>query len=307
MDPAPAAEPAGVPKAQAAEASRAAAQDRHAELLDRVAITVVLAPLFVLAVHTGGLLFLALISLLLGLAAWEFGKLFVARQHRPARVLLVAGVLLLLGSAQYPALNPSGLLLALLILVPLTWHLVDFERGAPSAGTDFTITVGGLFYLGWLGRYFIALRALPDGAWWVLAALTSMWLADTGAYVFGRLFGRRLLAPRLSPNKTWEGYFGSALSGGVGGGLLSLFWALGAGPGSALTWQTGALLGLLVGALGPLGDLGVSMLKRENRVKDTGSLLAGHGGALDRIDSWLVAVTVGYYFALAATYFLNRP
>jgi phosphatidate cytidylyltransferase len=91
----------------------------------------------------------------------------------------------------------------------------------------------------------------------------------------------------------------------VGGGLLALFWGLGAGPGSGLTWQTGTVLGLLVGALGPVGDLGVSMLKRQTGVKDTGSLLAGHGGALDRLDSWLIAVTVGYYFALAVQSFVG--
>lgn len=288
-----------------AKPGQAAARARHVELLDRLAITVVLAPLLVLTVEAGGVLYLALIGLLLGLAAWEYARLFEAGRYRPARLLLVPGVLLLVSSAQFPALNPNGLLLALLIVVPLTWHLVSYERGAPSAGTDFAITVGGLFYLGWLGRYFVALRALPDGTWWLLAALTSMWLADTGAYTFGRLFGRHKLAPRLSPKKTWEGYFGSALCGAVGCGLLSLFWGLGAGPGSGLTWQTGTVLGLLVGALGPIGDLGVSMLKRQTGVKDTGSLLAGHGGALDRLDSWLIAVTVGYYFALAVQYFVG--
>ncbi len=302
VEPAPAADapPADVPHAQPlAELSRAAAQARHAELLDRLAITVVLAPAMMWLIEAGGLLYLALIGLLLGLAAWEYARLFEAARQRPARVLIVAGVLLLVASAHFPALNPSGLLLALLILAPLTWHLVDYERGASQAGTDFVITLGGIFYIGWLGRYFVALRALPDGMWWLLAALTSMWLADTGAYTFGRLFGRHKLAPRLSPKKTWEGYFGSALSGCLGCGVLSLGWGLGAGSDSHLTWQTGALLGLLVGALGPLGDLGISMLKRQTGVKDTGALLAGHGGALDRIDSWLVAVTVGYYFALA--------
>jgi phosphatidate cytidylyltransferase len=287
----------------AADANRAAVQARHAELLDRLAITIILAPAMMWMVEAGGLLYLAMLGLLLGLAAWEYARLFEAGQHRPARVLVVAGVLLLVSTAQFPSLNPHGLLLALLIFVPLAWHLVDYERGAPKAGTDFVITLGGILYLGWLGRYFVALRALPDGTWWLLAALTSMWLADTGAYTFGRLFGRHKLAPRLSPKKTWEGYFGGALSGAVGCGVLSLFWGLGAGPDSHLTWQTGTLLGLLVGALGPLGDLGISMFKRQMGVKDTGNLLAGHGGALDRIDSWLVAVTVGYYFALAIPYF----
>ena len=202
-----------------AEASQAA-RARHLELLDRLAITVVLAPLMVLAVEAGGLLYLGLIAVLLGLAAWEYGRLFAVARFRPARLLLVAGVLLLISTPQFPGLNPNGLLLAVLILVPLVWHLLDYERGANSAGLDFALTVAGLFYLGWLGRYFVALRALPDGTWWLLAALTSMWLADTGAYVFGRLFGRHKLAPRLSPKKTWEGYLGSVLWGAAGCGFF---------------------------------------------------------------------------------------
>jgi phosphatidate cytidylyltransferase len=106
------------------------------------------------------------------------------------------------------------------------------------------------------------------------------------------------MAPRLSPKKTWEGYAGGVLGGALSSGVLSVFWHIGAGPQSALTWQTGALLGALIGALSPLGDLGVSMLKRQIGVKDSGHLIAGHGGALDRMDSWLVAVPVGFYFAL---------
>jgi len=129
-------------------------------------------------------------------------------------------------------------------------------------------------------------------------AIRTTWLADSGAYSLGRRFGKHKMSPRLSPRKTWEGYVGSVLTGAVGGGLLSAFWHVGAGPDSLLTWQTGASLGALVGALGPVGDLGISMMKRQVGLKDTGALLAGHGGALDRMDSWLVAVTVGYYFVL---------
>jgi phosphatidate cytidylyltransferase len=196
-------------------------------------------------------------------------------------------------------LNPHGLLFGLIVLAALTWHLVDYERGAAASGTDFAITVGGIFYLGWLGTYFIALRALPpDGIWWLITTVTAVWLADTGAYSIGRRFGRHKMAPRLSPKKTWEGYAGGVLGGALSSGVLSVFWHIGAGTQSALTWQTGALLGALIGALSPLGDLGVSMLKRQIGVKDSGHLIAGHGGALDRIDSWLIAVPVGYYFVL---------
>ena len=265
-------------------------------------MSIVLIPAALLVIDTGGWPYAVIVAGLLAVAAREYTRLFAHTHYRPAVPLVLGGVGLLALSAHFAWLNPAHLLPALLIGAALLWHLVDYERGAPASGTDFVITIGGIFYLGWLGRYFILLRAEPAGLWWLISALTSMWLADTGAYIFGRFFGRRLfkqaMAPRLSPRKTWEGYAGSVLWGGLAGAGLGALWGLGAGPAGLLTWQTGGVLGLLVGALGPLGDLGVSMIKRQSGVKDAGVLIAGHGGALDRIDSWLVAVPLGYYFLL---------
>lgn len=272
------------------------------ELSDRLAVSLVLIPASLLLIEAGGWSYVLAVTIILLIAAREYVRLFVHTHYRPSAPVVLAGVGLLALSAHFPALNPARLLPALLILAALVWHLVDYERGAPASGTDFVITLGGIIYLGWLGHYFVLLRAEPAGLWWLISALSSMWLADTGAYVFGRLFGHRFfqrgMAPRLSPRKTWEGYVGSIVFGGLAGAGLGALWGLGAGPAGLLTWQTGGVLGLLVGALGPLGDLGVSMIKRQSGVKDAGGLIAGHGGALDRIDSWLVAVPLGYYFLL---------
>ena len=278
----------------------AAEPDKRAELRDRLAVSVLLLPFVFLAVQVGGLLFLLAVLCILLIAAVEFGGLFVRMHQRPSTLLLVAGVGLLVAAEQFPALNPWGVLPALLVLAALTWHLVDYERGAPAAGTDFVVTMGGIFYLGLLGRCFVQLRAAPDGMWWLLTALGGVFLADTGAYGFGRAFGRRFIhrpfAPRLSPKKTWEGFAGSVLIGALAGALLAWSWQIAVGPASLLNWQTGMLLGAMVGVVGQMGDLGVSMFKRQAGVKDTGAVMAGHGGALDRIDSWLVVMAVAYYY-----------
>ncbi len=294
MEPAPAVKPSAAPQA-----------DKQAELRDRLAVSALLLPFVFWVVQVGDWLFLAAVLTILLLAAWEFGGLFVAVRHRPARALIVAGVALLVSAELYPWLNPGGVLPVLLVLVAIVWHLVDYERGAPASGTDFAITLGGIFYVGGLGRYFVALRVGPDGLWWLLTVLGSVFLADTGAYSFGRAFGRRVIhrpfAPRLSPKKTWEGFAGSVLVGALGGAVLAFCWRFAAGPASQLSWQTGGLIGALVGAFGQLGDLGVSMLKRQAGVKDTGAVMAGHGGALDRIDSWLAAMAVGYFYVQLLT------
>jgi phosphatidate cytidylyltransferase len=289
MEPAPAVKPSAAPEA-----------DKQAELRDRLAVSVLLLPFVFLIVQVGGWLYLLAVLAILLFAAVEFGGLFITMHQRPAVPLLVAGVALLVASEQYPALNPAGALPVLIVLAALAWHLLDYERGAPASGTDFVVTMGGIFYLGLLGRCFVALRAAPDGMWWLLTVLGSVFLADTGAYSLGRLFGRRFIhrpfAPRLSPKKTWEGFAGSVLIGALGAGLLALCWQIAVGPASLLNWRTGVIVGALVGLFGQLGDLGVSMFKRQAGVKDSGALMAGHGGALDRIDSWLVAMAVGYYY-----------
>ncbi len=161
------------------------------------------------------------------------------------------------------------------------------------------MTVAGIFYLGILGSAFGAVRQIPQGLWWMLAAVIAVAMADSAAYFFGRTWGKHKLAPRLSPNKTWEGFAGGVAASVVGVCVYALaLRSLGVTIANTLTWPMGALLGLLVGLLAPVGDLGVSMLKRQVGLKDTGNLLPGHGGMFDRIDSWLVGVPLTYFFAL---------
>jgi phosphatidate cytidylyltransferase len=183
-------------------------------------------------------------------------------------------------------------------LCGMTYHLVSYERGRGQAGTDFGITMGGLFYLGWLGAYLISLRNLPDGLWWVLLVLPVTWLVDTGAYLVGSRIGRHKMLPRLSPKKSWEGYFGGILFGVISGALLPIGWQFLAGTPIGVTPVRGALVGLVLGVVTILGDLGESMFKRQAGVKDSGNILPGHGGAFDRIDSWLWAAVIGYYMVL---------
>jgi len=151
--------------------------------------------------------------------------------------------------------------------------------------------------VGWLASYLVSLRRIPDGEWWVLLALPTTWLSDSAAYFVGRAFGRHKMAPRLSPKKTWEGYLAGVLGGALGGGTLGLALGLVAGASSLVTGAHGAVLGTAIGLLSPLGDLGISMIKREVAVKDTGNLIPGHGGALDRIDSLLWAGVLAFYLA----------
>jgi len=131
--------------------------------------------------------------------------------------------------------------------------------------------------------------------WWTLLVLPSFWLADSGAYLIGRRFGKHRLAPRVSPGKTWEGYFGGILFGAVGAVLLALLWQLKV---AEITPLKGLIIGLALAVLTPLGDLGESLFKRQFGVKDSGNVLPGHGGIMDRIDSWLWAAVIGYYLVV---------
>jgi phosphatidate cytidylyltransferase len=182
------------------------------------------------------------------------------------------------------------------------YHLYDYERGREQAGTDFAITISGAFYIGWLGAYLISLRDIPNGMWWVLLVLSAVWFADSGAYLVGKSIGKHPISPRLSPKKTLEGYIGGILFGTIGVPLLVLLIQQLNEDITAISPLHGFILGLAISVLSILGDLGESMIKRQVGQKDSGKILPGHGGAFDRIDSWLWAGVIGYY--LITTFFI---
>lgn len=126
----------------------------------------------------------------------------------------------------------------------------------------------------------------PRGLGWVLMTLLIAWISDTLAYVVGRMFGRRKLIPRISPNKTVEGAVGGATGAALTAAICVSGFGLGISP------LVGFGLGLVVGSIGIIGDLGESLLKREAGVKDSGTLIPGHGGMLDRIDALIFIVTL---------------
>jgi phosphatidate cytidylyltransferase len=151
--------------------------------------------------------------------------------------------------------------------------------------------LGGV-YLGWLGCTLIGIRRMDDGAFLVLALYGMVIVSDSAAFFVGRRWGKRKLSPQVSPKKSWEGYIG-----GIGGALV--FGAItGLFRPDTLPVIHGAMIGLLIGILGTLGDLFESAIKRQVGAKDSSNLIPGHGGMLDRIDSVLVAATIGYYYLL---------
>lgn len=259
-------------------------------MLKRTLTALVLAAIGVPAIIFGGVFFWFLMAFFLGVAAWEYANLMRGAKFEPQQALIVAGALLLLVvRTRFPAYGEATL--TGLVLLAMSLHLIAFERGRDHAAGDFAITVTGLLYLGWLGAYLVKLRELPGGVYWFTLVLPSVWLADSGAYLIGKSFGKHKLSPRLSPKKTWEGYFGGILFGVLGGMLFAWLWR----NDIPVTLLNGAVIGLFLAALTTLGDLGESMIKRQAGMKDSSNILPGHGGIFDRIDTWLWASALGYY------------
>ena len=241
----------------------------------------------------GNLPYIIFIGFLLAAAAWEYTNIFRAAGFRPATWLVVLGVIVI-DLGRYLRLSIDFPVLTISILLLMAYHLIDFERGAEHSGTDFSVSLGALIYVGFVGGYLISLRQLENGGWWVMFVLPCVFLTDIGAFLIGTLFGKHRMSPRLSPHKSWEGFAGGAFSAMLSGGLLAYAYSTW-GP-LHLSVASGALFGLVVGTLTPLGDLGESMLKRQAGLKDSGTLFPGHGGAFDRIDSWIWGAVLGFYF-----------
>jgi phosphatidate cytidylyltransferase len=265
---------------------------------DRLVVILIILPIGIAVILAGGILYASVVLLLLNLAALEYGRLFSRADMQIPAGLVMAGSSLLVLLRAFFGFDHVGIALTTILLVVMLWFSLQYERGMPRAATGMGMTLAGTVYLGWLISYFVSLRALPQGVWWTLVVITCVCAADSFALLIGRRWGRHLMAPRLSPKKTWEGYVGGILGGIAGGLLIGALLGIPAGSSSGISFLSGLILGVLISIIAPLGDFTVSMMKREMDRKDTSSLLPGHGGALDRIDSWLVAVPVGYYLII---------
>src|SRR3972149_11503909 len=189
----------------------------------RVLVVVVLLPIGLLIIHFGGAVFAAVIALILGLAAWEYGQLFRASGLEPVGALVAAGAVLITLGRAFDGFTSAPWVLLLLVFASMTYHLIPHQRGREQAATDFAATLAGLLYIGWLGAYLISIRDLPEGQWWLLLVLPGVWLAALGGHFIGRSFGRLKISPRLSPKKTWEGYIAGLFFGTLGtGGVVAL-------------------------------------------------------------------------------------
>jgi phosphatidate cytidylyltransferase len=232
----------------------------------------------------------------LTIGIWEYRSIFRIGGYKPADFSLIASVIGFSFLRTWIGLEWDLLLLVVLVLSSITYHLISYERGRENASMDFLVTLGGIVYIGLFGSYFVALRELPNGAWWLLIVLTGVCLGDSGGYIIGKWLGKRKLSPRLSPQKTIEGYIGGIVFGTLFTPLLFLLYRhLGLPPDSGITFLRVSIIGSIMSVFTPLGDLAISMFKRTYEVKDSGTILPGHGGILDRIDSWLWSVLIGFY------------
>lgn len=236
------------------------------------------------------------------LAAWEWGQLagFAGRSQR-IWLALICGLLLAFMLFTLPAYQHSvhlpqigGALwaslawwIAALVLVLFYPHSAAFWRGSRPLRLIFGLLTIVPFFWGMLAlRQYHYESDHFAGAWWLLYVMLLVWGADSGAYMFGKLFGKHKLAPKVSPGKTWEGFAGGLLTSALISWLFSVFAPL------QVSLSTLLICSIVAALASALGDLTESMFKREAGIKDSGNLIPGHGGILDRIDSLTAAVPV---------------
>jgi phosphatidate cytidylyltransferase len=257
--------------------------------LSRLLITVVLVPIVLGAVWLGHWWMFALVAIAAALALHEYW--LMARPLSPLAPAGYIGVALALVGAEMSGLD--WMLAGVLSVFALAFVLKAISEARAAATAAISANVMGTLWIGGGLGFMILLRAIPDhGRLALVTLLLAVWAGDTFAYFGGRVLGRHKMAPSTSPGKTWEGFvFGTAATIFVA--FVSLYKQ------DFLTIRESIVLGVVLALTGPIGDLFESLLKRDAGVKDSGNLLGGHGGMLDRLDAFLFAAPAAYFTILA--------
>jgi phosphatidate cytidylyltransferase len=231
--------------------------------------------------------------LVIGMALMEFYRMLAAKGF-PCWAWLGVTFGLLLPLAFYLGGEASHAAVASVIMLALITGLFTRQELIISVQSA-AFTLLGVFYIGWLLSYVILLRQLAEGPDYVFYIFAVVWLGDAAAWCVGSLAGRHKLAPTISPRKTVEGAIGG-LVGSLCGAIVAGFWLL-----DHLTFAQGLGIGGMLAVLGQLGDLSESLFKRSAGVKDSGALIPGHGGILDKVDGILFGAPALYYYVLYVT------
>lgn len=263
-----------------------------------VLVGLLLGAAFLLSVLIYKELFMVLAAAAAGAGAWELSSALRLKGWYVPRVPAVVGSVLIMPFAYYGGAEWQWLTALATVAALILWrtvHILSERREAPVQRLqhtlrDFAAAAFLVIYLPLMTSFTMLLLRRPDGAAWIITFVVTVALIDTSGYLVGRKFGKHKLAPGVSPKKTWEGLVAS-ISAGVLSALIfsKLFWGL--------HWWIGLLLAgvLLLSAV--FGDLAESLIKRDLGVKDMSSVLPGHGGIMDRLDSILPSALITYLFA----------
>ena len=267
-------------------------------LLPRILTAIVGIPVIIISVHIGGLVYMSLVGAVIILSLYEYGLILWIGKKPVNRIPLVLFGLLMAAVVVIDRVplksggqdNILALSINLTILGVLLWELATPRRSLERLAYTFF----GIFFIPWNLAHLVSLRDIrPDGEYLTLMMFGTVWIADTAAYFAGKSMGKRKLLEEVSPKKTWEGAAaGFIFAVAVSVGLKNIFIP------SGMTDLQAAVLGAAAGTVGQVSDLAESIIKRSAGVKDSSSLLPGHGGILDRFDSYLLLAPVYYYSVL---------
>jgi len=265
-------------------------------LKHRVITAAVGVPLVILAIWFGAPWFSLLIAAAALVGTYEFYHMANFDRREPLIYLGLLWALALVLSPHYPYKSPDVLPIVITATMLISLICLLCRPSKEGAFRNWAWTIVGALYVGWMLSYWLSLRGLEDGRNWVYLAMLTTFANDTGAFFIGRAMGKHRLAPEISAAKTWEGAIGGLISAILGAVVIATVLNL-ISPFTFGYWQI-ILLGFLVGFFAQLGDLVESLLKRNMGVKESGNLLPGHGGILDRFDSLIFVGAVVYYYVI---------
>lgn len=260
-----------------------------------VAVGLMLAAIFLASILIYKELFIVLLAIATGIGAWELSTALRQKNWYVPRVPAVVGSVLIMPATYFGGPSIQWLASLAIVAALIVWRTVHllFERRKANFQTlqrtvrDFGAAAFLVIYLPLTLSFGALLLRREDGHWWVLAFVTTVALIDSAGYLFGRIFGRNKLAPGVSPKKTWEGLAASIVFGTVSAVSFTVF--LLGGP-----WWVGIIFAAVLILAAVFGDLAESLIKRDLGIKDMSTLLPGHGGMMDRLDSLLPSSLMTY-------------